>query len=123
MGCEEDSLQDIKTFHIYDPAILGDITMVGNGEICEGETVTFMNTTNVDGGIRWEWRVEGAEDGYVFEDGGKTSVGQLPVITFTKYGDYRIFAKAIGPCSEEEFRRKRCSGSDDSRSVVGVRAF
>lgn len=49
MGCEEDSLQDIKTFHIYDPAILGDITMVGNGEICEGETVTFMNTTNVDG--------------------------------------------------------------------------
>ena len=58
-------MQDIKTFHIYDPAILGDITMVGNGEICEGETVTFMNTTNVDGGIRWEWRVEGAEDGYV----------------------------------------------------------
>ena len=103
MGCEEDSLQDIKTFHIYDPAILGDITMVGNGEICEGETVTFMNTTNVDGGIRWEWRVEGAEDGYVFEDGGKTSVGQLPVITFTKYGDYRVFAKAIGPCSEKEF--------------------
>lgn len=103
LGCEEDSLQDIKMFHVYDPEILGNITMVGTGEICEGETVTFMNTTNADGGIRWEWRVEGTADGYVFQDGGRTSTEQLPVITFTKYGDYRVFAKAVGPCSEKEF--------------------
>ena len=77
--------------------------MVGNGEICEGQMVTFMNTTNVDGGVRWEWWVEGQEDGCVFQDGGKTSTVQLPEITFSKYGNYQVFAKAIGPCSEKEF--------------------
>ena len=119
LGCEEDSLQDIKMFHVYDPEILGNITMVGTGEICEGETVTFMNTTNADGGIRWEWRVEGTADGYVFQDGGRTSTEQLPVITFTKYGDYRVFCKG----GRTLFRKgisvfsgdgKWCAGSDDS---------
>ncbi len=103
LGCKEDSLMDIKTFHVYNPEILGDITMVGTGEICEGQAVTFMNTTNADGGVRWEWRVEGQEDGYVFQDGGKTSTIQIPEITFTKYGDYRVYAKTVGPCSEKEF--------------------
>ena len=103
LGCESDSLLDIKKIHIYDPDIFGDITMVGNGEICEGQMVTFMNTTNVDGGVRWEWWVEGQEDGCVFQDGGKTSTVQLPEITFSKYGNYQVFAKAIGPCSEKEF--------------------
>ncbi|MCM1030414.1 MAG: PKD domain-containing protein [Oscillibacter sp.] len=112
VGCDADSLQDIKTFHIYDPEIKGDITMVGDGEICEGQTVSFMNTTNADGGVRWEWRVEGQEDGYVFQDGGEISTDQMPVITFSKYGDYQVYAKAIGACRAEEF--------DFSVTVSGV---
>lgn len=102
-GCNEDSLMDTRTFHVYDSVIYGDITLVGTGEICEGQTVSFMNTTYGEGGLQWEWRVEGQEDGYVFQDGGKTSTVQLPEITFSKYGDYRVYAKAIGLCTEREF--------------------
>lgn len=102
-GCDEDSLKDTRTFHVYDSVISGDITMVGTGEICEGDAVSFMNTTNVEGGLQWEWRVEGAEDGYAFQDGGKTSTERLPEITFSKYGDYRVYVKAIGLCSVKEF--------------------
>lgn len=103
LGCEADSLTAISSFHIYDPEIKGSVFVASASEICEGDVVTFMNTTNVDGGIRWEWRVEGLEDGYVFENGDKISTAQLPEITFLKYGDYQVFVKAIGSCSEKEF--------------------
>lgn len=103
LGCEADSLIATSSFHVYDPEIKGTVLIASASEICEGGTVTFMNATNADGGVSWEWRVEGLEDGYVFENGDKVSTKQTPEVTFLKYGDYQVFVKAVASCREKEF--------------------
>lgn len=108
-GCAGDALTDAKTFRIYVPEIIGDIVMTGvdavgdPSDICEGESVGFNNTTNSEGGISWQWKVEGPEEGYVFSHGGKTSDEQNPVITFTLYGDYTVHVKVLGTCEQKEY--------------------
>lgn len=109
LGCDADSLQDVKTFRIYNPEIIGNIAMIGSGvagdpsDICEGEAVTFTNTTNAEGGIGWTWTVEGPEGGYAFADGAASSTEQMPVITFTRYGDYVVRVVVRGSCDRKEY--------------------
>lgn len=109
LGCAADALQDVTTVLVYDTVIRGVVNMLGNGvinnvaDICEGEQVAFENTTNVEGGISWEWTVEGREDGYLFDQGGKTSTVQQPTLTFSDYGDYVVHVLAIGKCTRKEY--------------------
>lgn len=109
LGCDADSLQDVKTFRIYNPEIIGDIGMIGSGvagdpsDICEGESVTFTNTTNAEGGISWSWTVEGTDGGFAFADGAVSSVEKMPVITFNTYGDYVVRVLVRGKCDQKEY--------------------
>lgn len=110
-GCSEgtDKLEARQVYHVYDTTISGTIALAAleagddPADICEGETITFTNTTAAEESIDWAWSVEGgAEDGYHFEDGGKTSRAQIPQLTFLKYGDYRVKVQITAKCNERE---------------------
>ena len=108
LGCDGDSLSAMKTFRVYNPSVIGEIQMIGAGtvtdpgDICEGETVTFINTTNAEGGIQWLWTVEGPEEGYFFEGEAKTSVEREPKLTFVHYGNYVVHVQVVGACKQKE---------------------
>lgn len=141
-GCslEIDGLIGEKDYHVYDTTIYGTIIMEGMGDvtnpgdICEGESVTFENTTYAEEIVEWYWRVEGPESGYEFSGGGKTFDGKSPVITFSIYGEYIVHVKVSGKCNSKnwsfpvtvrgipevnltEHMKRRCEGDEVDMST------
>lgn len=103
-GCTEgeDTRTAERTYHVYDTVIGGDIVLRSGtgeavaGDICENETVTFVNTTYAEEYIAWEWWVEGGEpEDYALEDAHRAE----PVITFFRYGDYRVNVRITAKCN------------------------
>lgn len=108
-GCTEgiETTRAERTYHVYDTTIWGSIVlkpiggMTDPGDICEGESVTFGNTTQAEEYIAWSWWVEGGQEGgYAFGDGALTSALKEPVLTFTKYGDYVVKVQITTKCNQ-----------------------